>query len=118
MKVYQPDFVAKLSFTATEHGGRQAPAISGYHPQIRFGFSDMRTSTALAFRDRKTVPPGGVVVADMFMVGKEYFAGSLEVGMRFEVLEGELVAAVGEILEICNDSLSVTAHPSGAAPSG
>jgi hypothetical protein len=66
----------------------------------------MRTSTALSFRGKHTVPPGETVTADMFMVGAEYFAGQLEVGMRFEVLEGEIVAATGAILEICNKSLS------------
>jgi translation elongation factor EF-Tu-like GTPase len=101
----QPDFVARLTFTATEQGGRRSPAKCGYHPQVKFGFSEMQTSTALAFRDKKTVPPGDSVIADMFMVGKEYFAGTLKIGMRFEVLEGKIVAAVGEVLEIVNKAL-------------
>jgi hypothetical protein len=41
----------------------------------------------------------------MHMAGREYFAGKLEVGMRFEIREGARVTALGEILEICEKSL-------------
>jgi translation elongation factor EF-Tu-like GTPase len=107
-----PDFIARLSYKTTEQGGRRDPASSGYHPQVKFDFSDNQTSTVQVFRDREWVHPGDVVVAEMQMVGREYFAGQLEVGMRFEVREGARVTAVGEILEICNQSLSRQRPPS------
>lgn len=100
-----PHFVARLSYKTTEQGGRRTPARSGYHPQVKFDFSDMQTSTVQSFRDREWVYPGDVVVADMQMAGSEYFAGKLEVGMRFEIREGARVTALGEILEICEKSL-------------
>jgi translation elongation factor EF-Tu-like GTPase len=100
-----PDFVARLSFKTTEQGGRRGPLRSGCHPQVKFEFSEMQTSTAQFFRDRDWIYPGEVVVAEMQMAGKEYFAGKLEVGMRFEVREGARVTAFGEILEICDQSL-------------
>jgi translation elongation factor EF-Tu-like GTPase len=101
----EADFVAKLIYRTTAQGGRQTPARSGYHPQVKFAFSDNQTSTAQFFHDREWVNPGDTVVADMQMVGRDYFAGTLEVGMRFEVREGARVTAHGEILEIRNESL-------------
>jgi translation elongation factor EF-Tu-like GTPase len=103
--VDHPDFVARLAYKTTEQGGRRTPAQSGYHPQVKFEFSENQTSTAQFFRDKEWVYPGDVVVAEMQMVGREYFAGTLEVGMRFEVREGSRVTAFGEILEICDKSL-------------
>ena len=105
MTVIEPDFVAKLVYRTTAQGGRSGPARSGYHPQVKFDFSDMQTSTAQFFRDREWVQPGDTVVAEMQMVGRDYFAGKLKVGMHFEVREGNKVTALGEILEICNTSL-------------
>jgi translation elongation factor EF-Tu-like GTPase len=101
----RPDFVAKLVFRRTEEGGRKGPLKSGCHPQVKFDFSDMQTSTAQAFRDKDWVHPGETVIADMYMAGKAYFAGTLAVGMRFEVREGAIVTAIGEILEICDNDL-------------
>lgn len=100
-----PDFVAKIVYKTSAEGGRKGPARSGYHPQIKFEFSDMNTSTVQLFRDREWVHPGDSVLADMHMVGRDYFAGKLEVGMRFEVREGARVTAIGEIVEIRNESL-------------
>ena len=100
-----PDFVARLTYRTTAEGGRIGPAKSGYHPQVKFDFSDIQTTTAQFFRDKKWIFPGDVVVAEMQMVGREHFAGQLEVGMRFEVREGSRVTALGEILEIRNQSL-------------
>jgi translation elongation factor EF-Tu-like GTPase len=99
------DFVAKLVYMTTAQGGRRRAARSGYHPQVKFAFSDNQTSTCQFFHDREWVNPGDTVVADMQMVGRDYFAGTLEVGMRFEVREGGRVTAHGEILEIRNKSL-------------
>jgi translation elongation factor EF-Tu-like GTPase len=101
-----PDFIARLAYKTTEQGGRHGPARSGYHPQVKFDFADDQTSTVQVFRDREWAHPGDVVVAEMQMVGSKYFTGQLEVGMRFEVREGARVTALGEILEICNRSLS------------
>jgi translation elongation factor EF-Tu-like GTPase len=103
--VDHPDFVARLSYRTSEEGGRSGPAKSGYHPQVKFEFSEVQTSTAQFFRDKEWIYPGDVVVAEMQMAGREYFAGKLEVGMRFEVREGSRVTALGEILEIRDKSL-------------
>lgn len=100
-----PDFVARLSYRTTEQGGRSGPARSGYHPQVKFEFSEMQTSTSQFFRDKDWVYPGDVVIAEMHMAGRDYFAGKLEVGMRFEVREGSRVTALGEVLEIRNGNL-------------
>jgi translation elongation factor EF-Tu-like GTPase len=103
--VDHPDFVARLSYRTTERGGRSGPAKSGYHPQVKFEFSEVQTSTAQFFQDKEWIYPGDVVVAEMQMAGREYFAGKLEVGMRFEVREGSRVTALGEILEIRDKTL-------------
>jgi hypothetical protein len=100
-----PDFVAKLVYRTTDEGGRDRPLKSGCHPQVKFDLSDMQTSTSQFFRGKEWVHPGETVVADMYMVGKTYFAGMLAVGMRFEVREGEMVTAIGETLEVCASGL-------------
>jgi len=113
--VNQPDFLAKITYRTTEQGGRRTPAASGYRPQVKFDFSEVQTSTSQLFRDQETVAPGETVVAEMCMMGKDYFAEKLSVGMRFEVREGARVTALGEILEIFNKSLAVEQrHPPAA----
>jgi hypothetical protein len=51
------------------------------------------------------------VVADMYMAGKDYFAGKLRVGMQFEIREGARVTALGEILEIVDEDLAAEEDP-------
>lgn len=65
----------------------------------------MQTSTSQFFQGKELVYPGDVVIAQMHMAGRDYFAGRLEVGMCFEVREGARVTALGEILEIRNGTL-------------
>ena len=49
------DFIAMLKYRTTAEGGRKTPASSLYRPQIKFEFSEMRTSGQQRFLDKEIV---------------------------------------------------------------
>lgn len=99
----EADFIAELEYKS--EGGRTIPAVSGYRPQIKFGFDEMQTSGQQNFIDRKLVFPGDKVTAEVNILSIDYFANKLEKGMKFEFREGAKIIGIGEIKEILNTKL-------------
>lgn len=99
------DFIATLTYRSMEEGGRKSPAKSGYRPGIKFPFSDMQTSGQQTFVDREFVMPGETVDAEIKIVGVDYFASKLYVGLTFDFMEGDKIIGSGTIKEIVNDQL-------------
>lgn len=102
------DFIATLTYLTTEEGGRQTPAISGYRPQVKFGFSEMQTSGQQTFIDRKIVYPGDTVEAEIRIISVDHFAGRLKEKMKFDFREGARIIGTGEIKHIINEKLKQT----------
>ncbi|PHN06043.1 hypothetical protein [Flavilitoribacter nigricans] len=96
------DFIAELRYRTTEEGGRQRPVRSGYRPHIRFPVDDMLTSGQQTFINRTVVYPGDRVYAEIEILAKDYFAGKLREGMRFEFSEGSRLMGTGKILRMVN----------------
>lgn len=99
------DFIASLTYLTSEEGGRKTPVISGYRPGIKFELSDMLTSGAQTFIDRKIVYPGDTVEAEINIISVDYFAGQLKEKMNFDFREGPIVIGTGKIKHILNDKL-------------
>lgn len=101
----EADFIATLTYLATEQGGRQAPAFSSYRPQVKFEFSEMQTSGQQTFIDRKIVFPGDTVEAEIKIISVDHFAGQLKEKMNFDFREGSRIIGTGQIKHILNDKL-------------
>ena len=100
-----PDFIARLTYRATEAGGRSTPARSKYRPGLRFPFTSMQTSGQQVFIGRDIVNPGETVDAEITIASVDHFAGTLQEGLTFEFLEGNNLIGTGIILRILNESL-------------
>ncbi|PRD46153.1 EF-Tu C-terminal domain-related protein [Sphingobacterium haloxyli] len=101
----EADFIATLTYFTKEQGGRQTPAFSGYHPQVKFEFSEMQTSGQQTFIDRTTVYPGDTVEAEIKIIAIEHFAGLLNDKMKFDFREGSRIIGTGQIKHIINNQL-------------
>jgi hypothetical protein len=99
------DFIAELKYLTAEEGGRKAPAISGYRPQIKFDFDEMQISGQQTFLNKVTVYPGDTVKAAIRIISVELFKYRLTEGMTFEFREGLKVIGTGNITCILNDRL-------------
>ncbi|MEO5682184.1 MAG: hypothetical protein ABIQ88_06050 [Chitinophagaceae bacterium] len=99
------DFLAELTYFATGQSGRKTPAISGYRPQVKFGFSEKQTAGQQTFIDKQIVYPGDKVLAKIKVLSPHFFADNLEEGMKFEFREGVTIIGTGQIKNIINDRL-------------
>jgi len=104
-KTQTPDFIAELKYLTTEEGGRRAPANSGYRPHVKFPFSKMMTSGEQTFIGKDSVKPGETVKAEIMILSPQFFENMLEIGMQFEVGEGNRIVATGKLIEILNTNL-------------
>ena len=101
----EPDFLAKVTYLKTEKGGRQGYARSGYRPHIKFDGRKELTSGEQLFIDKEKVFPGDTVVAEIRIVGVDFFKNYLFVGQHFEVAEASHLVGHGEIIAIINHDL-------------
>ncbi len=102
------DFIAELQFLNTEQGGRKNPVASGYRPHIEFeGYPDYITSGQQTYLGQDTVAPGEIVLAEISILSKDYFANRLYENMKFEFYEGKHIIGSGKVLEIVNVSLKM-----------
>ncbi len=99
------DFIAELKYYSEEMGGRKTQAISGYRPQIKFKFTEMKTSGQQTFIDKKVVNPGENVKAKIKISSTEFYTEQLDEGMEFEFCEGETIIGTGAIEYIVNKKL-------------
>ena len=99
------DFIAELTYLSTEQGGRKTPANSGYRPDIKVDFFEMKTCGIQTFIEKNVVLPGETVNAKIKIIASDYFANLLTEGMKFEFMEGPILIGIGEIKNIINDKL-------------
>jgi hypothetical protein len=99
------DFIATLTYKASEQGGRRTAAKTGYRPQVKFDFDEMQTSGQQTFIDRELVFPGETVEAVIKILSVDHFENKLNEKMEFEFREGATVIGTGIIKRIINDKL-------------
>lgn len=101
----EPDFIARVTYLTTEHGGRKGYAASGYRPHVKFDGRKELTSGEQLFIDKDRVFPGETVTAEIRIIGTDFFKNYLFVGQHFEVAEASHLVGHGEILEVINPDL-------------
>ena len=89
----------------TEEGGRKGYAASGYRPHVKFDGRKELTSGEQIFVDKEKVFPGDTVIAEMRIVGIDFFKNYLFRGQHFEISEASHLVGHGEIIEVTNPSL-------------
>ena len=99
------DFIAELKYKTTEDGGRKTPAFSGYRPQLKFNFTDLQSSGSQFFINTDIANPGESVIAEIQILSPHFYHNQLEIGMDFELREGEVIIGTGKIIEIINKTL-------------
>ena len=100
-----PDFIADLTYLKTEDGGRRGYAASGYRPHFQIEGRKEMTSAEQLFVDKDKVFPGESVTAEIRILCKEGFEGSLYRGMKFKLGEGNRIVAEGKITDLINENL-------------
>ncbi|WP_144802544.1 elongation factor Tu [Maribacter sp. MAR_2009_72] len=96
------DFIAELTYLTKEQGGRNSPVVSGYRPQVKFGFEKRQTSGHQNFIGTEKVYPGETALAEITVISPEFFENRLEIGMEFDFREGHIVVGKGIVKEIIN----------------
>ena len=104
------DFVAEVNYLSKDEGGRQSYVMSGYRGQVKFNGKDGQTSGEQVFRNNDTVYPGESAIAEIRILGVEYFANQLFEGLEFEILEGSRIVGKGKIIDLLNEKLKKACH--------
>ncbi|MES2485419.1 MAG: hypothetical protein V4581_05630 [Bacteroidota bacterium] len=99
------DFIAILSYKATNQGGRKTYAKSGIWLLIKFPFENGLFGGLQFFYDVDIVQPGGEVKADIKLFISDYFEGKLDEGLEFEFYEVPKLTGTGKIIKITNKKL-------------
>ena len=96
----ETDFIAILKYKTHLEGGRKGYALSGYRPDIKFPFAEMKTCGIQTFIDQEKVFPGESVTAKIKIIATEYFKGQLYKNLKFDFREGPNIIGTGIIVEI------------------
>ena len=99
------DFTAVIRLLKTEEGGRRNSITTGYRPSLKFEIDDYLTTGYHTIKNKNSVEPGQDAIADIKIVSKDYFAGKLKEGMKFDLLEGNKKIGEGYIISIMNNTL-------------
>ena len=102
---HPPDLEARITYLATEQGGRRLPIFSGYRPNHDFGLPEELNDGMHEYPDRSSVLPGEDARALLWLLVPERNIGRLYVGMKFTVQEGSRIVGHGEVLAIFNPIL-------------
>lgn len=100
-----PDIEAEILFLATESGGRQSPAISGYRPTHDFGLDGMLNDAAHEYVGCDSVSPGQSAMANIWFLAPQYQEGRLHPGFKFTVQEGSRIVGHGIVTHVINTAL-------------
>ena len=103
----ETDFIAVLKYRTHLEDGRKDYALSGYRPDIKFSFSEMRTCGVQTFVGQEKVFPGESVTANIKITATEFFKGQLYENLEFDFSEGLNIIGTGIILEIINPILKI-----------
>jgi translation elongation factor EF-Tu-like GTPase len=101
-----PDLIARLTYFSIADGGRRTPAGSGHRPHTKFeGRTDTVPVEQVFADDKELMLPGESSEAEMTIIAKDKFLGSLYAGQTFEFFDGERMIGTGTILKVLNEEL-------------
>src|ERR1044071_1842613 len=98
------DVEAEITLFATEQGGRQSPALSGYRPAHKVR-DDYLTTGIHTYFDCDQVLPGQTVRGSITFITPEVYSHCLWVGREVDVQEGSRVVGRARITKIRNPVL-------------
>lgn len=99
-----PDVEAEITLLATEQGGRQSPALSGYRPAHKVR-DDYLTTGIHAYFDCDQIRPGQTVLGSITFITPEAYPHCLWVGREIDIQEGSRVVGRARITKILNSVL-------------
>jgi translation elongation factor EF-Tu-like GTPase len=105
MQRFRPDFIALVTYTPPEKGGREAPVCSGYQPVLKFDGSGYESPGENVLTDREVLSLGDTAEVSITMMAFEVFSNSLFVGQQFEIYEPPRLVGNGIIKKILNKDL-------------
>ncbi|MEM6783913.1 MAG: elongation factor Tu [Bacteroidota bacterium] len=105
-----PDIEAVITAIATEDGGRQQAARSGYRPSHNFGRSDGLLNDAMhEYPDAGSLLPGRTTRVCLWLLAPDLNEGRLYEGMPFTVQEGRRIVGYGVVTRVCTATLEMKA---------
>jgi elongation factor Tu len=104
-----PDIEGDIHFLATEDGGRQSFARSGYMPAHRI-HDNYQTSGRHVYPDVEQVGPGETARVQVWFITPHVYPHSLWPGRELDVMEGERVVGTLRVNRVFNDTLSGSAE--------
>jgi elongation factor Tu len=95
-------FRARIRLLGTEEGGRRTPVLSGYRPMLNFepSQSNRFNDGILTLVACDMLDPGEFCDADIELLCPELVPVELKPGVPFNMNEGSIVVATGEVLEV------------------
>jgi translation elongation factor EF-Tu-like GTPase len=99
-----PDIEAEITFLATEQGGRQSAAVSGYRASHNFGLAHL-SDAAHEYVDCEAVAPGQSARANLWFLAPQYQEERLFPGFTFTVQEGARIVGKGRVIKVINVTL-------------
>ena len=108
------DVEVEITLLPTKHGGRSAPAFSGYRPQFYYAGDDWDASHE--YPDTEQVHPGETARAFLRFLSPEQHVGKVYPGMAFLLREGNRTIGYGSITRIME--LESSARARGAKSAG
>lgn len=92
------DIEAEIHFLATDEGGRQGPASSGYRGQFHYYGRDW--DAVQQYPDVTEANPGDTVRAYLTFLSPHKHVDNLHVGKEFLVREGQRTLALGKVTRV------------------
>jgi len=92
------DIKAKINLLSSEDGGRATAAKNGYRPQ--FFYDQEHWDAAIELIDKKEIYPGDSAEVYFQFTKPKIHVNRLQVGKKFQLKEGSLTVAEGEVTEI------------------
>lgn len=105
-----PDIEAEITMVATEAGGRQFGAFSGYRPNHDFGLGELNDAMH-EYLEEDPLPPGSTGRAHIWLLAPERQVHRLHEGFPFTVQEGARIVATAKITRVVNSDLRADRLP-------
>ncbi len=91
------EFIALLSFYATEQGGLKTPALSGDRIKLQFEYNHTSPFAELEFLDDEPVYPGDTAKAKLTITSHGFDTKTIAVGTAFSFSLGDKAIGNGVI---------------------
>jgi len=92
------DIEVEVTLLPTEHGGADAPLVTGARPQFYYAGTDWVAQFTII--DAESVPPGHTARAYVTLVDPEEHLKRLRAGMVFLLRHGQRIVGYGRVMRL------------------